>query len=250
LTELAGKRLHFKNPPIIEAVIAFTVALLPESSVPRFERSSDRMNAIGYRSAGNVTQHSFQLTLTQGVSAAGSEDTRIGVRFNSEDSLHAVQFNRNGFVFSRLGRYDCWEQLRDEARKLWEVYLEAAEGPKVVLAGVRYLNKLFIPTNEEPEEFVRAYPQIPKHIAPTIYQSFMRTVSTIVDPPGSFIHNQVLLPQEREGFATLLFDNDFQFPVEGKSDSKLWEMLEVVREIKDRYFVDLTTERMRATFDA
>lgn len=190
------------------------------------------------------------MTLDSGVSSIGSKDDQIGVRFNSEDSLHAVQFNRNAFVFSRLGRYDRWEQLRDEAKKLWNVYSGVADGPKIVLAGVRYINKLFIPTNAEPEEFVRAYPNIPKHIAPVIYEMFMRTVSPILEPPGRFIHNQVLLPQEREGYATLLFDNDFQFPVQDRQETEIWEMLESVREIKDHYFEDLTTDRMRETFDA
>lgn len=37
LTEPARARLHFRNPPIIEAVIFFTVALLPESTLLRFE---------------------------------------------------------------------------------------------------------------------------------------------------------------------------------------------------------------------
>jgi uncharacterized protein (TIGR04255 family) len=250
LTELARKRLHFQNPPIIEAVVAFSVATLSDSSVRAFEGCREEMKALGYVEAGRVTQHFFQMRLESGVSSTSSADGQVGVRFNSEDSLHAVQFNRNAFVFSRLGRYECWEQLRDEAKKLWDVYTRTAGGLRVLMAGVRYINKLFIPINEEPEEFVNAYAKIPHHVAPSINEMFMRTVSPIPDPPGRFIHNQVLLPQEKAGFSALLLDNDFQFPVEGKTESEIWQMLEIVREIKDRYFEELTTDRMRATFDA
>jgi len=78
----------------------------------------------------------------------------------------------------------------------------------------------------------------------------MRVGMAIAEPPGRCIHTQALLPLEREGFATLIFDNDFQFPTEGKSQAQIWEILENVRELKDRYFVYLTTEKMRETFDA
>ena len=78
----------------------------------------------------------------------------------------------------------------------------------------------------------------------------MRVGMEIAEPKGRFFHTQAILPLEREGFATLLFDNDFQFPIEGKSDAQTWEILENVRELKDRYFVYLTTKKMRETFDA
>jgi len=250
LIEAERKRLHFQNPPIIEAVISFTVAPLPESTLGRFEACAARMRSLGYIRAGTVSHHFFQVRVESGASSIGSSDDQLGVRFNSEDSLHAVQFNRNAFVFSRLGRYDRWERLRDEAKKLWLVYSGASGGPKLLTAGVRYINKLFIPNGKEPSEYVTAYPQLPSHIVPTISEMFMRIVSPIENPPGRFIHNQVLLPTEKEGFAAILFDNDFQFPLEGKTEAETWEMLEAVREIKDRYFVDLTTERMRETFNA
>jgi uncharacterized protein (TIGR04255 family) len=72
----------------------------------------------------------------------------------------------------------------------------------------------------------------------------------VAEPPGRFIHTQAILPPEKEGFVTLIFDNDFRFPVAGKSEAQIWEMLESVRELKDRYFVYLTTEKMRDTFNA
>jgi hypothetical protein len=79
---------------------------------------------------------------------------------------------------------------------------------------------------------------------------FMRFGLPIDDPPGILIHTQTLLPPEREGFATLLLDNDFQFPVQGKTLNQVWQMLELVRDLKDHYFLELTTSKMREAFDA
>lgn len=245
----SGKRLHFKNPPIIEAVIAFSVVPLPDSVLARFEDCARQMTQLGYTRLAPVTQHQFQIRVESGVSSAGTADSPIGVQFVSEDRLHAVQFNKTAFVFSRLGQYDRWEQFRDEGKKLWEVYARVSGGVVSVLVGVRFINKLFIPRTASPEEYVRAMPVLPREIAPAINEMFMRVGCPIDAPPGRFIHNQALLPPEKEDFATILFDNDFQFPVEGKTETEIWEMLESVRTIKDDYFVALTTDKMRATFD-
>jgi uncharacterized protein (TIGR04255 family) len=244
------KRLHFKNPPIIEAVIAFSVIPLPDSVVSRFQDCASEMTGFGYPKFEPVMQHHFQIKVESGVSSAGTSDLPIGVKFTSENGLHAVQFNRTAFVFSRLGQYDRWEQFRDEGKRLWEVYLRVSGGARPILVGVRFINKLFIPAAAETDEYINALAKLPNHIAPQIYEVFMRVVTPVADPPGRFIHNQALLPPEKEGFSTILFDNDFQFPIEEMTESEIWEMLESVREIKDRYFVDLTTEKMRATFDA
>jgi uncharacterized protein (TIGR04255 family) len=250
LQETEKRRLHFENPPIIEAVIAFTIAPLPETAVAAFRECATEMKELGYSKSGPVVQHQFQAKPEMGQSSVSSVDSPVGVKFVSDDSLHAVQFNRTGFVFSRLGRYDRWEQLRDEGRKLWNLFERASGQPKIVTIGVRFINKLFLPLNENPSDYVRALPEIPEEVAPAINEMFMRIVSEIDSPPGRFIHNQALLPPEKEGFSTVLFDNDFQFPVEGKSQAEIWEMLESIREIKDAYFVNLTTDKMRATFDA
>jgi len=246
----AGGRLHFETPPIIEAVIAITFAPLPESALAALQGCVSELRALGYPSAAPVTKHQVQIRVEQGVSSAGHQDLPVGVRFTSGDSLHAVQFNRTEFVFSRLGRYDRWEPFRDEAKRLWQVFIRAVGGVSAVLVAVRFINKVFFPRTADPAEYLNARPLMPSDVAPVISEMFMRVVAPIGDPAGNFIHNQALLPPERDGFATVLLDNDFQFPAEGKADAELWEMLETVREIKDRYFVAVTTEKLRETFNA
>ncbi|HTX40265.1 MAG TPA: TIGR04255 family protein [Acidobacteriaceae bacterium] len=248
LTEASG-RLHFKNPPIIEAVIAFTLVPLPDSSFSKFKDCAAEMRDAGYPNWSPIMRHQFQIRVESGVSSSGHEDLPIGLKFMSEDSLHAVQFNSSEFVFSRLGRYDRWESFRDEARRLWSIFVRISGEVKVLLVGVRFINKVFLPTGADPAQYMNARPQLPTEVAPEIIEMFMRVVAPIADPAGRFIHNQALLPSEKEGFAAILLDNDFQFPAQDKTDAEIWEMLQVVRDIKDRYFVALTTEKLRETFD-
>jgi uncharacterized protein (TIGR04255 family) len=242
--------LHFKNPPIIEAVIALSIAPLPESMIEKFRGFVSDMTAAGYRQPEPVTEHHIQLKIEGEGSSFDKSASPHGLKFLSEDGLHAAQFNRNAFVFSRLGQYDSWERFRDDARKLWEIYSRATGGREAINVGVRYINKLFIPVGVDPEIYVTAFPKLPDEISTPLYELFMRVGMEIAEPKGRFVHTQAILPPEREGFATLLFDNDFQFPIEGKSDAQTWEILESVRVLKDRFFVSLTTEKMRETFDA
>jgi uncharacterized protein (TIGR04255 family) len=246
----SANRLHYKNPPIIEAVIAISVAPLPDSILEKFRIGADEMTALGYRQPEPLTEHQFEFRIEKGVPSTDSTQSPAGLKFLSENSLHAVQFNRHVFAFSRLGKYDCWEQFRDEARRTWAIYSGVSGDPQPIGLGVRYLNKLFIPADARAEDYVTASPSFPDSISPVISEMFMRIGVPIGEPPGKLIHTQTLLPPERDGFATLLLDNDFQFPVFGKTDSQVWEMLELVREIKDRCFVELTTNKMRETFNA
>jgi len=78
----------------------------------------------------------------------------------------------------------------------------------------------------------------------------MRLVLPIDKPSGQLIHTQMLLPMERQGFSTLLFDNDFHFPTTGMTDSQVWDLLELVRDVKDAYFEDFTTPRLREALNA
>ena len=245
------KRLRFKRPPIVEAVLAFNVNMLPEEVLGSFERLSDQMRAHGYGQSEPMWQHNLAIKFELGISSSGEDNVlRLGVKFKSDDGLHAVQFNRTGVVFSRLGNYTSWDQFRNEAKKLWALYSEAASDPIVQSIGVRYINKLFLPTNEKVEEYVTVWPHLPSGIAQRIDDLQMRLVLPLSDPEGRLVHTQMLLPPEKEGFAALLFDNDFQFATSVMTSQEIWQMLETVRDVKDDYFEHFTTDKMRKTFDA
>jgi uncharacterized protein (TIGR04255 family) len=251
ISPLSRKRLRFKNPPIVEAVLAFGVFMLPDSTLGALESAAEFMKARGYGEVEPVWQHQFQIKIENGESASGeNRRLQLGFKFKSDDGLHAVQFNRTGIIFSRLGKYESWEYFRDEARELWKLYSGIIGEPKIMNIGVRYINKLFIPINEQAEDYVTIYPNLPSEIVQRIDGLQLQLVLPIAKPAGRLVHTQILLPPEREGYASLLFDNDFQFDTSGISNGEVWPMLELIRDIKDDYFEHFTTEKMRKTFDA
>jgi uncharacterized protein (TIGR04255 family) len=78
----------------------------------------------------------------------------------------------------------------------------------------------------------------------------MRLAMQITNPPGRLTHQQTFLPPEREGFITMLLDNDFQFSALGIQLSSIWSKIDEVRTIKDDYFDKFLTDKMKESFDA
>lgn len=244
-----ARRLHFKNPPIVEAVIAFQVAALPESVIDDFQAGADTLVSAGYKQPEPLTKHEVQIQFQGADSSFGGKGTPHGLKFTSEDGQHVVQFNREGFVFSRIGHYDSWDPFRDECRKLWEIYSALIGTDDIYGYGVRYINKLYIPLGGNAEEYISVFPHLPEGIPSEMSECFMRLALPIAVPRGRLIHQQILLPPDRAGFSSLLLDNDFQFPALGLKPLEVWDQLEQVRYVKDDYFEKFVTPKMQATFN-
>jgi uncharacterized protein (TIGR04255 family) len=242
-------RLHFKNPPIVEAVIGIDVAVMAESFLDQLNQLTEKMADIGYQAPVPVVQGNFLINIDAKGSSANVSQSPLGWQFSSTDNLHLVKFNRSGFVFSRLGHYDSWEGFRGEGRKLWKLYLEAIGTPTLQGYGVRYVNKLFIPISAKIDEYLKVYPWLPDDVPQTIDECIMRLSMRLPTGDGRVIHQQVLAQQEKPDFATLIFDNDFRFSALGMTDDTLWEQIEEARDIKDDYFCKFLTPKMLETFD-
>ena len=74
-------RLHFKNPPIIEAVIALSIVPLPESVIEKFQGLVDEMKAAGYRQPEPVTEHQIQFKIEREASSFDKSASPLGLKF-------------------------------------------------------------------------------------------------------------------------------------------------------------------------
>jgi uncharacterized protein (TIGR04255 family) len=244
------KPLRLKNPPIVEAVIGINVPRLAEGILEQLKGLATQMLELNYQAPVPVSQSNFQFILKEGQSSVENRDFLLGWRFNSKDKLHSVQFKIDGFVFSRLGNYQTWEQFRGEAKKLWDLYYRIVSPTELAEYGVRYINKVFIPQDEELSHYLTVYPHVPAGLPQNLLDSFMRVGLPLATPQGRFTHQQILLPPEKPGYATVILDNDFRFSAIGLSEGQLWERLEEVRQIKDDYFRRILTETFLETLNA
>ena len=242
--------LRFKNPPIVEAVIGVSIAPLPEGALVTLKSVATGFSAAGYKEPLPIKLTNFQMmAMVQGESQASVRDSPHGWQIDSADGLYRGKFQRDGFLFSQLGRYVSWELFRGEAHRLWTQYASAIGDHRVTEFGVRYINKVFVPEDAHLNEYLTCYPILPPGLPPSILESFMRLVMPIENPDGKVTHQHILVGPEKPGFATVILDNDFRFQASGLSDDQLWTQIDAVRRVKDEFFRKLVTDTMRKTFD-
>jgi uncharacterized protein (TIGR04255 family) len=249
-TKAAMARMHFKNPPIMEAVIGIYIPELPETVIEDFRAAASDLARLGFESQKPRTEHRFQIKVEEGVSSFEGLDSSMGFQYVRADRPSAVQFLRNGFVFSQLGRYTSWEDFTHSAKELWQAYVKVVGPVELLSFQVRYVNKLFVPQRVPWEKYIRVYPSIPEEVPQDVLEYFLRLAMPIKYPPGRLNHLQAILPQEREGFLTMLLDNDFQFSAINVQLSDIWSKIDEVRTVKDEYFDKFLTPLMKETFDA
>jgi len=240
--------LRFKNPPIIEAVIGIYVPELPDSILKAFQDASSQLSELGFVDQAPRMHHNFNIELEAGSSSL--ERKELGYQYIRPDRSFAAQFLKNGFLFSQIGSYSTWEEFTLLAKTLWDIYQSIVGATEVVSFQVRYINKLFIPTMKDWENYIRIYPYLPPEVPQGISEYFSRIVMPIENPPGQLTHQQAILPPEREGHLTMLFDNDFQFSGLGLPISSLWSRIDEVRGLKDNYFDYFLTPLMKESFNA
>ena len=248
MTEAKQKR--FKNPPIVEAIIAVTIQPLPESSLPTLANLSADLATLGYALQNTMTQHALSFAIEQGVSRASNRDEVTGYQFSSSNRRFAFQILRTGLIFSQIGHYESWELFTDEAKKIWDIYLGAIGTVSLVQYAVRYVNKIHIPLGEPSEDYIRLHISVPPDLPQAIFNPYLRLAFLLSEPNGVLTHQQGILPHEKDGFASTLLDNEFLYPAHELAPESLWTAIDLVRTTKDYYFFKMLTDKMKETFDA
>ncbi len=246
-----SEQKQFKNPPIVEAIIAVTIQPLPEGALATLRNLSAHVASLGYFLESTMTQHALEFAVEEGVSRASNRDEVSGYRFFSADRKFAFQILRTGLIFSQLGRYESWELFTAEARKIWDVYLDAVGEVNIVQYAVRYINKIDIPLGEPTENYVSLHISVPPALPQAIFNPYLRLTFQLTNPAaGTLTHQQGLFPPADGGVASTLLDNDFSFPAIDLTPEDLWPAIDSVRDTKDHYFFNMLTDKMKETFNA
>lgn len=247
---------HLPHAPIIEAVIDIHVSgkeLLEENVL----KSQIEPNLINYQFLDSQREIQFQHV----VGPKNSTSTPLvikdlgwkGLRYRSEDGRQIVQFNKNGFVFSRLDPYQSWEALYSEATRLWEKYIVLVKPFEINRIGVRYINRFQLPPGEVRfEDYLNPSPEAPRGLG-FLFSNFLHQ-DTLVVPDHPYAINIVRTvqpPTDPNTMAiTLVLDIDastlsgFEFDEE-LLKQKLFE----IRWLKNKAFFGSITDKALKLFE-
>ena len=157
---------HLEHAPIVEAVIEIKCPpQVPwnEDTIP------DEVGKLlsGYQLLDSRSEYSQTVNFEDNVPIPESMEKVgwKGVRYRSEDESYIAAFNRDGFVFSRVGRYETWEKFSAEASRVWKVHRSLARPSDVHRIGLRFINRIRLPSSGiDLDDFIYPGPQPPKNL--------------------------------------------------------------------------------------
>lgn len=235
---------RYANAPITEALIDIQVSLPPEVKLAAFDDVYNRVKA-DYPSKGDAKLVGATLSFGEQVSASAKQD-QIGYLLRTKDGKNVAQVRLNGFTFSRLRPYEHWEALRDEARRIWDIYRDVARPIKVTRVALRYINQFDIKLPMDFRDYFRTYPEISSDLPQRLSGFLMQVHIPQEDFKGLTLLTQTLVPPPNEETASVILDIDtFRHEVDFSSESDLWQFLDQLRNRKNEVFEGCITNKTR-----
>lgn len=225
---------HLSRAPITEALLDIRAELPPDSTLQALESFSSRLGGA-FPDVRPIQHLEAHLAMDGGLTSRSP--LALGNIHWNADRSRAVQARLDGFTVNHVKSYASWEDMRDQARSLWEHYREVARPIKVVRCALRYLNRLQISAGVELGLQLRTRPEISPGLPQALDEYFMRVgvpfeggrkaVITEATDRAADASESLDLILDIEAFAVRELDP-------GSED--LWSELERLREIKNECF--------------
>lgn len=228
----------YNNPPIAEAVISIEYDTLSSDRLVDLKRFAKEVGAQ-YPDQHSRLQHQTQIQIgaTVGAVATQIED---GVTCISTDRKRIAQFALSSVAFSRLAPYGSWGEFEQQVKPLWERFREGfVVTPRAL--GVRYINRIEIPSGHPMERYIRSYPEVSSDLPQSIHRYFMRIEIPIDD--GVLVMQQGFLPSSSPDLYAILLDNYLRYDVPELQD--VWPLVLRARLEKNRIFEACITDNYR-----
>lgn len=242
---------HLPNAPITEALIDIRVKL---PAVVTLETLSTFQDDIRARYPNRRERSSWQSQFEVAPGAIPRVHEPIGgidgYLFVSPEGNQIVQARLDGFTFSRLKPYETWEQLRDEAKVLWNQYKALTRPIQILRIAVRYINRIEIPAPVvDLRRWFYTTPEVARALPQGLQEFFTRLVIPFDDPRATAIVTQTAVPTDSPDAVPIILDIDVYREEPCAPDAgDLWKRFEQLREVKNRVFFESITTETKGLF--
>lgn len=246
---------HFPKAPIVEAVIdirAPATTAFEEASVR--SHLDEELKDYGFLDSRREFRHELELE-AEGGKAPSQKLHDLGwkgVRFRSTDEKHIAQFNRDGFVFSRLEPYKNWEQLSTEGFKVWTVFKEVAQPTEILRLGLRFINRIPLPVGElRFEDYIQPAPVSPIGMDLPFHGYMHHDTLAVPDHPYAItVIRTIQLPPNSGGPGVALILDIDVFTTQGVrlDEGILIQRMNEMRWLKNKVFFGSVTEKTKRLF--
>jgi uncharacterized protein (TIGR04255 family) len=168
----------------------------------------------------------------------------------SSDDKYVALARLNGMAVSRLAPYEDFETLALEMRRLWNIYINRWAPQKIKRVACRFINNLRFPMaqgqsfGEFVTTFVEVPPELPQGLNNLVQQFTLQDPDTNGAVRVSLAWDGTLQKKDSTVIVPMIFDIDaFKLVDIDIHDEASWELLEKLRELKNRCFFGTLTER-------
>ncbi len=157
-----------------------------------------------------------------------------GYVFRANDNLQVAQFQKEGYIFSRLKPYENWDTFVKEASRLWEIHRKIFAPSDVSRLGVRFINRIEAPLSGKIEDILKDAPNPPCGFEWSFSNFFHRDIFSVPDTPYKV--NLIRLLGKSETQASLIIDIDVYKMLSLEPDRIWGEHLNEMRYFKNKVF--------------
>lgn len=235
-----AKTQHLSKAPINEALIDIRVTLPKHTRELEHLATLDEKFRDQYPDKKIIKEFQYRVNFDQ-PETEEKTSTPLGFRYTSVDNTQVIQATLNGLTFSRLPPYQDWTQLREEARRVWNIYSEHVQQENITRVAARYINKLkFSDTPFDLNHYLNYVPVVPKALPQVLEGFFSRIVVPDAKAHCTAIITQQLQPSPSE--ISVILDIDVFREKIFADEGEAWRTLDTLREIKNLIFFDSITE--------
>lgn len=250
LEKIDTNNIIFKNPPIAEALLDIRVNLDSHFDVKKLEEFQKIIDKnFSVKQINTKIEASLMLKPGE-LPFATKKDTHNGYLFKTDDNKKIVQARMDGFTFNKLKPYDNWINFEKEGKVLWDAYLKVAKPLNITRVSIRYINLIEIPLPiSDFKDYILTIPDVGKGIPQNLSEFLMRLVIPDEKRENVAIVTETFEISKNEKIISLIFDIDvFRIVDLNPQDQKLWEILNSLRDYKNRIFINSITDKTKKLF--
>jgi len=240
---------RYANPPVIEALCeVYFRGSAWDATVPGtfYQRVRER-----FPKKGETRDFEIEVGFSPAALSTKAAHPELRSQFSREDGSRMIQLRRDLIVVNQLRPYPHFEEWRPEVVEGVRNYRELANPAGIAQIGVRYLNRIEVPSDTvKMEDYFQLYPEIPAQLG-AMHGSFMMRVQI----PALHEDHQLIVtfgsataPQAGGSTAWLLDLYDIVASAEYPQIDAFEKPLDEAHENIERAFESIITDATRALF--
>lgn len=242
----------YKRPPITEAVIGINlVNKLDDKSLNSYGQKLIKF----YPEKQVISNVSLAVGITD--NNYNKPDTKFQVvgntyRLSSQDMSQIVILSESSLSFSQLAPYQGWDNFFNRFTRDWAIGKNINGFQEVARIGVRYINRIDIPIENdqiEYENYLNIYPFLPKSLG-NINAYAIQILLPIEGIDCKLNINSAVVPSPIPNNISFVVDFDiYKDENPPQSDEDIFNLINQIRIEKNRIFEECITDNARKLFN-